>query len=344
VTGTYGYDANGNRTSQSGTGGTSAYGYLTGTNRLQSISGAVNRSYSYDGAGNIVADGQHSYAYDATNRLSALDGGQTQYRYNGLGQRVQKTGSTISYAAWDEQGRVIGEYDAGGTVQETVYVGTTPVAVIQAGVAYSVDADQVDAPRVIRGPSGLVAWRWDTDAFGAAAANANPSGAGAFDYNGRFPGQLFDAETGKHYNGFRDYDPATGRYVQSDPIGLAGGINTYTYVAGNPLAYVDPMGLAIECKTVLKLPFFDVQSCTENGQTPSEQSAKDAKRMSDKELDKACKNNGYEDAHDMKRDLGYGKETDIYADKDGNMYAGPRKGTGTPQYIHMNTSGIVPKP
>jgi RHS repeat-associated protein len=244
VTGTYGYDANGNRTSQSGTGGTSAYGYLTGTNRLQSISGAVNRSYSYDGAGNIVADGQHSYAYDATNRLSALDGGQTQYRYNGLGQRVQKTGSTISYAAWDEQGRVIGEYDAGGTVQETVYVGTTPVAVIQAGVAYSVDADQVDAPRVIRGPSGLVAWRWDTDAFGAAAANANPSGAGAFAYNSRFPGQLFDAETAKHYNGFRDYDPATGRYVESNPIGLAGGINTYSYVNGNPVSFVDPRGLS----------------------------------------------------------------------------------------------------
>ena len=103
------------------------------------------------------------------------------------------------------------------------------------------------------------------------------------------------------------------------------------------------MGLAIECKTVLKLPFFDVQSCAENGKTPSEQSAKNAKRMSEKELDKACKNNEYKDAHDMKRDLGYGKETDIFADKDGNMYAGPRKGTGTPQYIHMNTSGIVPK-
>ena len=111
---------------------------------------------------------------------------------------------------------------------------------------------------------------------------------------------------------------------------------------GQPLRYIDPLGLAIECKTVLKLPFFDVQECTENGKVPSEQDAKDAKRMSDKELDKACKNNNYKDAHDMKRDLGYGKETDIFADKDGNMYAGPRKGTGIPQYLHMNTSGITP--
>jgi RHS repeat-associated protein len=89
-----------------------------------------------------------------------------------------------------------------------------------------------------------VVWRWDTDPFGAAAPNTNPGGLGVFNYNLRLPGQYADAETSLNYNYFRDYDPATGQYVESDPIGFnAGSMSTYSYVRGNPVSFMDPLGL-----------------------------------------------------------------------------------------------------
>lgn len=62
--------------------------------------------------------------------------------------------------------------------------------------------------------------------------------------NLRYPGQYYDQETGLHYNYFRDYDPTIGQYVQSDPIGLQGGLSTYAYVGGNPLSFIDSNGLS----------------------------------------------------------------------------------------------------
>jgi RHS repeat-associated protein len=68
-------------------------------------------------------------------------------------------------------------------------------------------------------------------------------------HNIRYPGQYFDSETGLFQNYFRDLDPATGRYVESDPIGQQGGINTYAYVDSNPIDNLDPFGL---CKVELR--------------------------------------------------------------------------------------------
>jgi RHS repeat-associated protein len=80
-----------------------------------------------------------------------------------------------------------------------------------------------------------VVWRWESDPFGATPPDEDADRNGSkFTFNLRFPGQYFDQETGLFHNGFRDYDPQTGRYIQADPIGLAGGLNPYLYAEGNP--------------------------------------------------------------------------------------------------------------
>jgi len=87
---------------------------------------------------------------------------------------------------------------------------------------------------------GQVAWEAHYTPFGRASViSQGPT------FNLRFPGHYFDAETGLHYNWHRYYDPETGRYITSDPIGLAVGLNTYGYVAGNPVKYIDPTGEVI---------------------------------------------------------------------------------------------------
>jgi RHS repeat-associated protein len=108
---------------------------------------------------------------------------------------------------------------------------------------YYVHADHLNTPRLVVDTAGQKRWRWLAEPFGTTVPEDNPAGLGAFVQNLRFPGQYADQESGLSYNYFRDYDASIGRYVQSDPIGLAGGINTYSYVYGNPLTYVDPDGL-----------------------------------------------------------------------------------------------------
>jgi RHS repeat-associated protein len=96
----------------------------------------------------------------------------------------------------------------------------------------------------VAGATGTTVWRWDqAEPFGNNPADENPSGLGAFDLPLRLPGQRYDKETNLHYNYFRDYDPTIGRYTESDPIGLDGGLNTYAYVGGRSLMLTDPLGL-----------------------------------------------------------------------------------------------------
>lgn len=109
---------------------------------------------------------------------------------------------------------------------------------------YFIEVDHLNTPRLIENQSQQAMWRWDQqEPFGASLPDQNPTpGLGVFEFPLRFPGQYYDKEWNLAYNYFRDYDPAIGRYIQSDPIGLLAGLNTYSYVNSNPLTLVDPRG------------------------------------------------------------------------------------------------------
>ncbi|MCZ8319903.1 MAG: RHS repeat-associated core domain-containing protein, partial [Silanimonas sp.] len=158
-----------------------------------------------------------------------------------------------TYFVYNENAQLIGEYDnAGARVQEIVWLGNLPIGVIAGTAAvpvlHYIESDHIGTPRVIVDATRNVGiWRWNqtNDPFGESTPNQNPDGdTTSFTFNLRFAGQYRDSESGWYYNVHRYYDPATGRYLESDPIGLGGGISTYGYSASTPLVANDPLGLA----------------------------------------------------------------------------------------------------
>jgi RHS repeat-associated protein len=187
---------------------------------------------------NLVADCNHD------GKITTADASCVQAKIIDMRINPIKYVQSGTYFVYDGAGHLLGEYNPNGTpIQETVWLGDMPVAVLSGNSQYYVYADHLNAPRAISDSTGTTVWRWDSDAFGTTLANEDPDGNGiTFTYNLRFPGQYYDKGTGLHYNGFRDYNPAIGRYIESDPIGLKGGVNTYAYIENNPLLYTDPTG------------------------------------------------------------------------------------------------------
>ncbi|OWG18565.1 hypothetical protein KDK82_2044 [Delftia sp. K82] len=128
-----------------------------------------------------------------------------------------------------------------------------PIAAEINGRLYAIHTDHLNTPRRLTNQQGQVAWQWLISGFGEVRPTtgdrgygqtvSGPSYAQAVKFDLRYPGQVFDEETGLSYNLHRYYDAATGRYIQADPIGLEGGWNRFGYVANNPLNDVDPQGL-----------------------------------------------------------------------------------------------------
>jgi RHS repeat-associated protein len=145
---------------------------------------------------------------------------------------------------YDLSDRLIAETDPSGNLKvEYVYLEGRPLAQIRhtgpSEAAYYFHDDHLGTPKMMTNNTGTVVWRVETDPFG----NEIGTPIKTVENNLRFPGQYRDEETGLNQNYFRDYDPRTGRYIQTDPIGLAGGMNLYGYVQGNPINFIDPFGL-----------------------------------------------------------------------------------------------------
>jgi RHS repeat-associated protein len=243
----YVYDANGNRLSYTGPGGT-----LTGTydnqDRLVSYGGAT---YTYTANGELQSKtlgGQTtSYQYDVLGNLTKVvlpDGTQIEYAIDGQGRRVGKmvNGSLIQGFLYRDGLEPVAVLDgSGNVVAEFVYGSRSnvPDYLIKNGVTYRIFSDQLGSPRlVVDVATGTVAQRIDYDEFGHVTLDTNPG----FQPFG-FAGGLYDTDTGLVRFGVRDYDAQTGRWTAKDPTRFAGGdTNLYGYVHNDPLNSTDPTG------------------------------------------------------------------------------------------------------
>ncbi|GAA0697821.1 RHS repeat protein [Dyella marensis] len=244
----YTYNKTGDRLSKASNGvATGTYGYQTGTHWLTSI-GSSARTYDTNGniTGNAAGSDTFGYGYNDRNRMTVVQrNGQTvgSYTYNAMGQRIAKVASASQRFAYDEGSQLLGEY--GATNRSYIWLDAVPVAIVDTNGSVSavsyVHADGLNSPRAATDGAGAIVWQWgyQSNPFG----EKSPLSVGAV-LNLRFPGQYFDAESNLVYSIARDYEPATGRYIQSDPTGLRNSISTYAYVDGNPLIAFDPDGKA----------------------------------------------------------------------------------------------------
>jgi RHS repeat-associated protein len=241
----YTYDGVGNRQKETTDSDETAYAYTA--NKLTSTTGTKAYVFGYDNNGNTIAENSRQYIYNQNQRLIRISDTTTgtdivlgEYVYNGYGQRVKKTTSSgITVFLYDLSGQLMAESTTAGNITtEYVFLNSEPIAKIEGNNVYYYHNDHLGTPQKMTDENRNIVWQAEYMPFGEPV-----SITGTITNNLRFPGQYYDEETRNNYNYLRDYNPMIGRYMESDPVGLGGGLNIYNYVYSNPLKYVDIYGL-----------------------------------------------------------------------------------------------------
>ena len=253
----YLYDENGNRTQKGTPAGTTSYSYETGADLIAETTGAEAQHYSHDAFGNRIWAGPWVYAdspshvYDESNRLVEARDPATatvvgQYAYDAFGRRIRRvTGGVTTLFFYGPVGELVESRNPGTTpmmIRSMVYLEDELVGVVDQGATTRfswVHGDHLGAPLAVTssptGASAAVIWRAIYTPFGLATPDEDPDGdAQIFTLDARFPGQLYDAESGLHYSLLRYFDPTTGRFVEAGSVGQANAFNPFVIAGNNP--------------------------------------------------------------------------------------------------------------
>ena len=239
----YSYDANGRRTAIGGSYAQSDLPAAISTatyNAANQLTKWGSATLSYDANGNLLSDGSLAHSWNARNQLASLSGAAVaSFQYDALGRRIAKTvaGSATGFL-----------YDGINPVQELT--GTTPKANLLTGLgvdeifsrtdasgARHLLSDALGSTLALTDGTGATQTSYSYEPYGKTTVSGTAS-SNSFEYTGRE-----NDSTGLYFYRARYYNPGLQRFVSEDPIGLAGGVNVYAYVGGNPILYTDPLGL-----------------------------------------------------------------------------------------------------